>query len=142
MKIYKLKKYGSLFVTRCFVQGPYGKHFPRLLIDTGSTYTILAPEISESIGCSPTSFSRKVHIATASGYEFIPEVKVERFDCLGESLIPFSLFIHSMPFGSYLDGVLGMDFMTKFNFVFKTKSGQIFNAKDSNKILEDFGEYN
>ena len=45
MKIYKLEKHGNLFMIRAYVAGPAGNTFSRLLLDTGSAYTILAKEI-------------------------------------------------------------------------------------------------
>ena len=45
-------------VARAFVEGEKGKIYPKLLIDTGSAYTILSQEMLEFIGCSPVARSQ------------------------------------------------------------------------------------
>lgn len=78
MKLYKVEKYGTLLVVRCCLEGVEGKAYPKLLVDTGSTFTIISYEILETIGCSPTIPKRRQRIVTASGYEIAP-VAATRF---------------------------------------------------------------
>jgi predicted aspartyl protease len=52
MTRYPLERVGSLLLTKAAVSGPAGVKVIRLLIDTGSVYTVLPVEVLESIGCS------------------------------------------------------------------------------------------
>jgi len=53
-------------VVRSYLKGPLTNAYPRLLIDTGSTYTVISHEILESVGCLTAFVSRKKCIVTAS----------------------------------------------------------------------------
>jgi predicted aspartyl protease len=125
MKIYKLERHGCLLMTRAFVEGANGKAYPKLLIDTGSAYTILSQEILEFIGSSPATASKRQRIITGSGYEIVPVVSVKRFNCFGKILKGFPMLGHTLPFGVYVDGLLGMDFLSKFDIEIMTKNGEI-----------------
>jgi predicted aspartyl protease len=112
-------------MTRSFVEGKNGKAYPKLLIDTGSAYTILSQELLESIGSSPAAAIKRQRIITGSGYEIVPVVSVNNFNCFGRSVKEFSVLGHTLPMGVYVDGLLGMDFLSSFNMEIRTKSGEI-----------------
>jgi predicted aspartyl protease len=125
MKGYKLEKHGNLFMVRAYVAGPAGDTFSKLLLDTGSAYTILAKEVLYSIGCNLGTAERSQRIITGSGYEIVPVVSVNKFNCLGQNLKHFNLLAHTLPSGVYVDGLLGMDFLSRFNIEIKISSGEI-----------------
>jgi len=79
MKFYRADKKGSLLLIRVFVEGALGRAYPKLLIDTGSAYTLISQEILESVGCSPAAAKRRQRIITGSGYEIVPVVSVNEF---------------------------------------------------------------
>ena len=74
----------------------------------------IAQEILESIGCSPGLAKERKRIATASGYEMLPVVWIQQFSCLGQCIEDGYVLAHTLPFGTYVDGLLGMDFMQRF----------------------------
>ena len=125
MRVYKAEKIGALLLIRVFIEGTSGKAYPRLLLDTGSAYTLISKEILESIGCSPALLRRTQRIITGSGYEIVPVVPVNRFHCLGSLLENFEIIAHTLPFGAYVDGLLGMDFLSQFETEIKRYSGEI-----------------
>jgi hypothetical protein len=49
MTRYSLERVGSLFLTKAAASGPVGVKVVRLLVDTGSVYTILPVEVLESM---------------------------------------------------------------------------------------------
>jgi len=83
----------------------------RLLVDTGSAYTILPVEVLESIGCSPAVSIEHVRIITGSGYLIAPKVRLSWFHCLGQKVDRMTVVAHTLPIGSLVDGLLGMDFL-------------------------------
>ncbi len=125
MKIYKSHKIGKLLIVRAYIKGNGAEHHPRMLIDTGSTYTIIAQEILEAIGCSPTTPIHKERITTANGYIIIPAVRVQQFYCLGEYHENMAILAHTFPAGAYIDGLLGMDFLSEHSFEIRTQTGEI-----------------
>jgi predicted aspartyl protease len=96
-----------------------------MLLDTGSAYTIVAQELLESIGCSPALATRRQRIITGSGYEIVPVVHLRRFHCLGQSIEGFEVLAHTLPIGTYVDGLLGMDFLDRFQAEIKVGPGEI-----------------
>lgn len=125
MKSYKLEKHGCLLMLKSFIEGPEGKAYPRLLVDTGSAYTIISQEILENIGCSPAFTKKKQRIITGSGYEIVPVVCLNGFHCLGKIIEDFEVLAHTLPFGTYVDGLLGMDFMNRFEVEIKISTSEI-----------------
>lgn len=83
----------------------------RLLIDTGSVYTVLPIEVLESIECSPAGSLDRVRIVTGSGYLIVSRVRVTWFQCLGRRVDDMVVVAHTLPIGSLVDGLLGMDFL-------------------------------
>ena len=43
----------------------------------------------------------------------MPVVIVERFYCLGKASEKKEILAHTLPFGTYVDGLLGMDFISR-----------------------------
>jgi aspartyl protease family protein len=115
----------TLLLVRAFVEGEMAKAYPRLLLDTGSAYTLVSKEILESIGCSPAFPIRTQRIITGSGYEIVPVVRVKRFHCIGNLLEDFEILAHTLPFGAFVDGLIGMDFLSKFEIEIRVSSGEI-----------------
>lgn len=115
MTIYPLERIGNLFATKAAVSGPAGVKVMRLLVDTGSAYTILPVEVLESVGCSPAASTEHVRLITGSGYVIAPRVYVLWFQCLGQKSNDISIVAHTLPFGILVDGLLGMDFLRPLN---------------------------
>jgi len=116
MKRYQLKPAGSLFITRATVFGPEGMRVVRLLVDTGSVHTILAVEVLESIGCSPAASTDHIRIVTGNGFLIAARVKVDGFQCLGRKILDMPIVAHTLPMGSWINGLLGMDFLRSHGF--------------------------
>lgn len=111
MRKYRLSRIGNLYLTRAAVKGPLGVSVLRLLVDTGSTYTILPVEVLEALGCDPTLSKARVRITTASGYLLAPQVTVGWFQALGKEQGDFRVVAHTLPPAGPIDGLLGMDFL-------------------------------
>lgn len=125
MKTYSLERHGQLLMLKSLLEGPEGKAYTKLLLDTGSAYTIISQEILENIGCSPAVAKKRQRIITGSGYEIVPAVHLNRFHCLGKSIEDFEVLAHTLPFGTYVDGLLGMDFLNRFEVEIKIGPGEV-----------------
>ena len=122
---YSLQRIGHLLSLRATVSGKQGTRALRLLLDTGSTYTILPNEVLSSIGLDPFASKERVRIVTGSGYLVVPQVQVQRFDCLGYKMEGFKVVGHTIPPDSFVDGLLGMDFLTRVRAVINVGKGEI-----------------
>jgi hypothetical protein len=52
-----------------------------------------------------------VRIITGSGYLIIPKVQIVWLQCLGQKVDRMAIVAHTLPIGSLVDGLLGMDFL-------------------------------
>lgn len=87
MKSHKLIRVGHLLATRAFLKGKGGVKVLTLLVDTGSTYTIIPVEVLEALGISPAQSKDHVRIVTGSGILMVPKVIVPNFHCLPPALL-------------------------------------------------------
>ena len=125
MEKYHLEKVGSLFLTKAAIKGREGTKVMRLLVDTGSTYTVLPVEVLESVGCSPAESRELVKIITGSGTIIAPKVEVIWFQSLGQKADRFKAVAHTLPFSGPIDGLLGMDFLLAVKAYINLGSGII-----------------
>ena len=97
----------------------------RLLIDTGATYTTLPLNVLDDIGYESNTIDRRIDIMTASGKERVPMISIAAFNCLGETLTDFSVIALNLPSHPLMNGLLGMDFLSKFGTTIDIKKAQI-----------------
>lgn len=88
MKKFVLKPYRTLFTATALIENKNRRYYLILLVDTGSSFTIINPTIIEKLNIDTTTKKRK-KIITASGYEFCDEVITENFYCFGKKVRSF-----------------------------------------------------
>ncbi len=113
MKIYRLANAGTLLITKAAIAGPDSVKILSLLVDTGSSYTIVPVEVLESCGCSPAEAKKHLRIVTGSGFVVAPVVQLNWFSTLGIKIDNFSVVAHTLPFSGPIDGLLGMDLLRR-----------------------------
>ena len=114
MTSYRVSRIGNLLVTRGAVHGAGGTKVVRLLVDTGSSFTILPVEVLAAIECDPATSKDHVRLITGNGVVIAPRVPVEWFHVLGRELKAFSVVAYTIPFSQFFDGPLGMDVLMRF----------------------------
>lgn len=125
MKQYRLAVRNALLFTRAALKHRHRMRVVTLLLDTGSTYTILSWEVLVSLQLDPaTSLTRRL-VMTASGLLMLPEVEVEEFHTLGQRVERFPILTHTVPLGSQVDGVVGMNFLRQFEMTLHFKQAII-----------------
>ncbi|GAI47789.1 unnamed protein product [marine sediment metagenome] len=125
MKKYALQRIGKLLILRAAIFGKEGIRVTKLLVDTGSTYTILPNEVLYSVGLDPSISKERVRLVMGNGYLIAPRLEVQRFSCLGHTAENFKVVAHTLPPESFVDGLLGMDFLMQVKAVINTESGEI-----------------
>ena len=115
MKFYRLKVRDGLLFTQAALKRQQLVRVVKLLIDTGSTYTILSWEALLSLGLNPASSLTRRHVTSANGLIVAPEVEIDEFYSLGQRIEHFPVLAHTIPLGSQVSGVLGMNFLRRFD---------------------------
>lgn len=114
MKRYQLEVRGSLFFTQAALRQHETVRVVSLLIDTGATFTIVSWATLVSLNLDPAGSTVRKHITTANGMVLMPEVLIERVDALGQRVTQFPVLAQTIPLGSKVAGVLGMNFLREF----------------------------
>src|SRR3989338_8188419 len=86
----------------------------KMVLDTGATFTIVSWDVADLLGYTPDSES-KIKIITASGTETVKTFKIKKLKALGQEASNMKLVCHNLPQESGIDGLLGLDFISKFN---------------------------
>jgi predicted aspartyl protease len=124
--IYRLQKYGTLLVLKAVVMGEErDPRILRLLIDTGSSFTVLSAKVLEEIGCHPATPNKQISIMAAGGVIQAPAVQVPTFSCVGQQIQDFSAISLDLPFNPLLNGLLGMDFLQHCGAMIDIKKAEI-----------------
>lgn len=95
--------------------GPKGKCLIKMALDTGATYTLISPEAAVSIGYHPTRARKTTIITTPTSVEYVPLIRLSKIRCLGQLIHYFDVVCHSLPPESTVDGLLGLNFLNRFN---------------------------
>jgi len=130
MKRYRLDRIGQLLLTRAAVHGPDGTKVVKLLVDTGSSYTILPVEVLQSTGCDPALRREgEVRLITGNGVVIAPRVSVEWFHALGQRIEGLQVAAHTIPFSEFFDGLLGMDVLMRLQAQVDVRKGAVYVAE-------------
>lgn len=83
----------------------------RLLVDTGSSFTVLSTQVLEDAGCKLQLPQGSVVITSASGIVRGKIFEVPQFSALGQTIENFRIVGFNLPKSADMDGLLGMNFM-------------------------------
>ncbi len=125
-KSYRLFRQGRLLLLRAALGGRNGSVVvARLAVDTGASYTMLPVEVVEALGCDTHHPLRTIRIVAANGIIVAPLVAVPWFHCLGQRIMDFPAIAHTLPGGTFVDGLLGMDFLDHCQAVISVGEAEI-----------------
>jgi predicted aspartyl protease len=125
-RIYPVQKSGNLFIVKASIgRSNAPPSILQLLIDTGATQTGLPIDFLTDIGCPTTGKTPQRTITTGNGVIQVPIVQVPWLNCLGQRVEDFPVLALQLPVSRYINGILGMDFLTQFQAVIDTGKGFI-----------------
>lgn len=102
----------------------------RLLLDTGASFTTLPTGVLQLVGCELEQPLRTQIITAASGTISAPVVAVPWFNCLGQRIENFSVVAYTIPANTFVDGLLGIDFLRKYRAIINVAEAEIWIAGD------------
>jgi predicted aspartyl protease len=125
MKLYYLAVRSGLLFTRAALKQQTLPRVVTLLLDSGSSYTILSWGTIASLGLDPGASAIRRPVMTANGELLLPEVTIEEFHALGQRLGQFLVLAHTIPLGRQVHGILGMNFLRQFETCLNFKQATI-----------------
>jgi predicted aspartyl protease len=127
-KVYRLLRYGqNLLAVQATVGSREGGDFVRvrLLVDTGSSFTILPVQVLQNLGYDTRNPLRRQELVTGQGRIYVPVINVSWFNCVGQVIESFEVVAHDIPPNLRIDGLIGMDFLTCFQAVISVSEAEI-----------------
>jgi len=114
---YPLLREAGLLIVYGRLTGPAGSRLVRLALDTGATATMIPPKAALAIGVNPARSAGFRDTLTASGKELIPLICVPRLQLFESTFHRVTLACHELPSESPIDGLLGLDLLTRLKAV-------------------------
>jgi Aspartyl protease len=119
------RRNGLLYIRAAIGDGTIKPVIARLLVDTGSSYTVLSNRILQSSGCEIPLEPKLIPITAAGGIVQVPRFKVPVFSTLGRSEHSYSIVALDLPSSAGIDGLLGIDFLSLCGALIDIKRCQI-----------------
>lgn len=95
------------------------KYMATFLIDTGASYTVITPQMAESLGVKPMADSPTVPVTTANGILYAPVVRLKHV-CLGGLQVDnVDAVVTNLGDTPQISGLLGMSFFHGMELSFK-----------------------
>lgn len=117
MPEYPLLAEAGLLIVYARLSGRRGSRLVRLAVDTGATATMIPPKAALALGVNPAHASRFRETLTASGKELIPLVVIPRLTIFTTTFRRITVACHELPSESPIDGLLGLDLLTRLRAV-------------------------
>lgn len=125
MPIFSFDPKSAVILVKVTIEGPLRSHVTRMILDTGATYTMVAPEILIDIGNDPAVSKARRAITTASGTEYVSFVNVPLIKTLGVEQKNIEVCAHGLPPNLPARGLLGLNFLRHFNVHLNFLSGKM-----------------
>lgn len=119
---YRLDK--RLIIIPAFIRGKFNSYDVDLILDTGASLTIIDPALANALGYSQADQIGISTVQSPVGKEKGFRLKLNAFECVGKTIENFEVACH--PLGlQHIDGLLGMNFLERFDFCVYPKKGII-----------------
>lgn len=127
MKVTRFDPTRDLIIVDARLWGPgeRGRTPVSLAIDTGSSETVISPEIVDELGYSPRDGEAITTVRAAIGKEHGYTIRVARFSALGFSVPDFRIHVFDLAAGYGIDGLIGLSFLRQFNYEVRSADGLI-----------------
>ena len=122
---YQFDPKAGIILVKTKVYGPRGDAIVNLALDTGAIWTLISWESAVLVGYDPASIQQRTAITTGSGIEYCPKLNILRMEALGKSVSTLEVLCHTLPPTSRVDGLLGLNFLRRFNVSLNFKQGYI-----------------
>ena len=122
----------ELIVLRLTVSGINADSFRNVIValDTGASNTSIPTRIASDLGYDLSNPKQVVLLTTSSNIVPAKLITVRKLTAIGESVENIDVVCHDLPFGSTIDGVLGLNFLSHFdlNISFSTETIELHSC--------------
>jgi predicted aspartyl protease len=111
---YQFDPKAGLILVKTKVFGPAGDTIINLALDT-ATWTLISWEAAVLLGYDPASLAERTAVTTGSGIEYCPKIVLRRVEAFGKTARRLEVLCHTLPPTSRVDGLLGLNFLRRFD---------------------------
>lgn len=119
---------GDLIIVEVRLTGPLGLGLGRFVLDTGAVATTMIPELANWIGYSERDAFKRTKVHTAIGEEKGYVVHVAELEVFGFAMPRFPVNVFDLGHED-IHGLLGMNFLSDFNFEIRPADQRILVEK-------------
>ena len=123
--VFPFRRSGDLMIVPARVWGARGYRRLLLVIDTGAAATSIEPPILQALGYSSADAILRTRVPTPAGVQHGHLLRVQRFYALGTELASFEVQALALQDEYGIDGLLGMNFLERFNFTVRPVEREI-----------------
>lgn len=113
----------------------------KLVLDTGSTHTIISPDAISGLGYDQDILNPKTHkdMFTVSDKVTCPIIEISHFHCMGQIVKGLEVGIYNLYVNQFervpAQGLLGMNFLNKFDYKITFSKGliEVYKPKSINQ---------
>lgn len=125
MKITRFDPSRDLIIVDARLWGRRGDSSLALALDTGSSETLVTPDVVDDLGYSPRDGEAITTVRAALGKERGYTLRVAQFSALGFTIPDFAVHVFELPAGYGIDGLIGLSFLRRFNYEVRSGDGVI-----------------
>jgi predicted aspartyl protease len=115
----------DLIIVTARIWGPRSRTRLSLAIDTGSSETVVTPEIIDELGYSARDGQAITTVRSAVGKEQGYTLIVKRFSALGFVVPDYRLHVFDLAAGYDIDGLIGLSLLRNYNYEIRSIEGRI-----------------
>ena len=120
------EKHGQVVVIEAMLNG---KTPAKLVVDTGSSYTMISAATARDLDIDPGRSQRTMPFQTANGVIQAPLANLESINVGGVEIRDLTAAIHDIAPNSQVAGLLGLNFLSNFRMDIDTQKGVIHLEK-------------
>lgn len=120
-----LQRLGSHFLVVATAIEDYDERELKLIIDTGASISLLTPVAAAALGLDQQESQRQQQLQTPGGQVVAPIYELDALAIGRDVIWSLPIAIVSLDTGGAADGLLGMDFLSKFEFAIDQKRQQL-----------------
>jgi len=105
--------------------GPRVCRLIRLGLDTGASSTVISSRLILELGYDLKNSRSHADLTTATGGIAAPLITLRQFHCLGKKIPRFRVACHDLPSELMIEGLLGLDFLRRYDVLLRFKSRRI-----------------
>jgi len=118
-------KYNLPFITVTVAYKGEAIDIPYVLVDTGSGSTILSADVADSVKIIPSPSDTLCTIRGVGGSEAVFTRMVDYLKVGKHSIADFEIEVGGMDYGFEINGILGMDFLTRIGAIINLQEMRI-----------------